>query len=84
MDEIQGGGVMGGMATGLSASALPPLPPLPRPEAPVYLSRIFAGLLLVVAAFDICFWRVEALGFSLGVFALAGLAAIALNRRGCP
>ncbi len=71
-----------------TTTEVPPitLPPLPSAapslpgEPPYSLVKIFAGLALVVAAFDVCFWGVTGLGFSLGVFGLALAGAILLNR----
>lgn len=61
-----------------TAAALP-LPNRPA-EAPVHLPRLLLGLLVAVAAFDLCFWDVKAWGFSVAVFFLALGGVILANR----
>jgi hypothetical protein len=56
------------------------LPPIPSSEPPFSLGKIFAGLVLVAASFDYCFWGAKGLGFSAAVFALVLAGAILLNR----
>jgi MFS family permease len=47
---------------------------------PVRLPRLLLGLALAVAIFDLCFWDVDAMGFSVAVFFLA-LAGIIMGNR---
>jgi hypothetical protein len=58
----------------------PPPPPLIASEPPYGLEKILLGLILVVAAFDICFWNVNGMGFSVAVFVPVLAAAILANR----
>jgi hypothetical protein len=60
----------------------PPTTPAPAPaaEPPYSLARIFAGLLLVCAGFDFCFWQVGGMGLSVAVFVPMLAAAVLLNR----
>ncbi len=44
------------------------------------LARLVLGLLLAVATFDLCFWKIHSLGLSLSLFTLV-LAGIILNNR---
>jgi hypothetical protein len=62
--------------------APPPRPRLhPNPEPPVRLRRLIAALVIAVAAFDICFWKIGAEpGLSLGVFFVALAGCIRLAR----
>ena len=62
------------------ASALPAPAAMKNPEPPVRLLRLMLGLALAVALFDLCFWGVEAFGFSVGLF-FAVLAVIILGNR---
>ena len=70
----------------MSASALPlstaGLPPIPA-EPPVRLLPLLAGLMGLVVAFDVCFWRVQGFGLSVGVFFLVA-AGIILALRPSP
>lgn len=50
------------------------------PPAPVRLSRLLVALGVGVAAFDICFWGINAPGFSVGVF-FPVLAGVILSQR---
>src|ERR1700679_3485209 len=61
--------------------APPPVAPPPvATEPPHSLPRILLGLILVVAAFDVCFWGANAMGFSLAVFVPVLAGAILVNR----
>src|SRR5271167_1742754 len=60
----------------------PPTPPLYAAEPPFELRRVLLGLILVVAAFDVCFWGANGMGFSVGVFVPVLAAAILANRVG--
>jgi hypothetical protein len=62
------------------ASSLPQPPPRANAEPPVRLPRLLLGLALAVAFFDLCFWNIDSLGLSLGVFCLALAGAILTNR----
>lgn len=58
-----------------------PIPPVNViKEPPVRLARLLLGLAVGVVIFDLCFWEVDALGFSLAVFVLF-LAGIILSNR---
>jgi hypothetical protein len=59
---------------------VPPAPPRAALEPPASLPRILLGLVLVVAAFDSCFWQVNGMGFSVAVFVPVLAAAILANR----
>jgi hypothetical protein len=59
---------------------VPPAPPRAGLEPPASLPRILLGLVLVVAAFDSCFWQVNGMGFSVAVFVPVLGAAILANR----
>lgn len=66
-------------------TVIPPLTPPPAPppvatEPPHSLPRILLGLILVVAAFDSCFWLADSMGFSVAVFVPVLAGAILLNR----
>jgi hypothetical protein len=58
----------------------PPTPPLSASEPPFELRKVLLGLILVVAAFDLCFWNVNGMGFSVAVFVPVLAAAILANR----
>jgi hypothetical protein len=58
----------------------PPTPPHAVSEPPFSLRKVLLGLILVVAAFDICFWDVKGMGFSIAVFVPVLAAAILANR----
>jgi hypothetical protein len=58
----------------------PPVSPPVATEPPHSLPRILLGLIAVVIAFDVCFWGISALGFSVGVFVPVLAAAIVANR----
>jgi hypothetical protein len=58
----------------------PSVPPPSAVEPPHSLPRILLGLIAVVAAFDICFWGANGMGFSVGVFVPVLAAAILANR----
>ena len=62
------------------ASAVPTPAEKTNPEPPVRLPRLLLGLALAVAIFDVCFWNIEFLGFSVVVFVIA-LAGIILHNR---
>jgi hypothetical protein len=51
-------------------------------EPPYRLRRIFLALLLAVALTDLCFWQVNGVGFSFGLFFLALALAILSSRAG--
>jgi hypothetical protein len=56
--------------------------PATLPEPPVHLPRLFIGLALAVAVFDLCFWNCNNWpGLSLAVFVTALAGAILVNRR---
>ena len=61
---------------------MPALPPKPNAivEPPVRLPRLLLGLALGVAIFDLCFWGVDSMGFSVAVFSIV-LAGIILGNR---
>jgi hypothetical protein len=58
----------------------PPAPPPVATEPPHSLPRILLGLIAVVAAFDICFWGANAMGFSVAVFVPVLASVILANR----
>jgi hypothetical protein len=58
----------------------PPAPPPVATEPPYSLPRILLGLILVVAAFDVCFWGANEMGFSLAVFIPVLAGAILVDR----
>ena len=71
----------------MTTTTSPELPAIPQreqpvPEAPPRLGRLLLCMAIVVAAFDCCFWRVNAMGFSVGVFALALAGVILVYRAG--
>jgi hypothetical protein len=64
-------------------SAPPPPPRQVIPEPPMHLSRLLLGLAFAVGIFDLCFWNITSLGFSLALFSLV-FAAIILGNREVP
>ena len=74
------------MITAEHPTVIPPLapPPVAPPpvatEPPHSLPRILLGLILVVAAFDVCFWGANGMGFSVAVFVPVLAGAILVNR----
>jgi Domain of unknown function (DUF4173) len=66
------------ISAGLPAIPVPPAQTIPEP--PARLGRLLPSLVLAVAAFDLCFWGVKAMGFSVAVFVLVFAAMILINR----
>ena len=67
-----------------SVVSLPPLTVAPSVDVssgpPTRLIRLLVGLAVTVFVFDVCFWGVASLGFSVGIFALMLAGVILLNR----
>lgn len=53
---------------------------IPQNQSPVHLSRILLGLIVAVSAFDLCFWGINSLGFSVSIFFLILAGVILTNR----
>jgi hypothetical protein len=74
------------MITAEYPTVTPPLAPPPVAPPPVAIEpphsvpRILLGLILVVAAFDVCFWGASGMGLSVAVFIPLLAGAILMNR----
>ncbi len=61
-------------------SAAPVIGPDIKKEPAVRLLRLLAGLIVIIATFDFCFWGIRDLGFSVAVFCPILAGVILVNR----
>jgi hypothetical protein len=63
-------------------AAMPAAPPSVEPQ--FHLGKLLASLILAIATFDLCFWGVKDMGFSVAVFVAALAGLVLANRDGLP